>query len=285
MKKALFLYSELTGVSYKKGRMPKAIERLGKIFDLTVCKTSSLEELKEKASSACSVFDALIVVGGDGTFHQVINVVADAENKPVLGFLNAGTMGDVAANFGSSHSFWEGVRIIENGCTAPLDLCKANDVYFAYMAAVGAYSDIAYEAKREKKKAFGKLAYYSLASKEAFKKQAIRLKLEVGGESIDYEGPFLMLLNGRRVGGFYVNKKGDAGDGVFEVYRTPKGVFNGLLRYLSPKKEWASGLSELRIVPPEELTWCLDGEKYVFRALNIKICPSKITVFSKGGKR
>ena len=285
MKKALFLYSELTGVGFKKKRISKAIERLGEVFVLTARKTSTLEELKEQAKEACSDFEVLIVAGGDGTFHQVINVVAKENRQPILGFLNAGTMGDVAANFGSSHSFWKGLRIIEKGCTSPLDLCLANDIYFAYMAAVGAYSDIAYLAQRRKKKAFGKLAYYALAIREAFKKRRVKLTLEAEGERLTYDGPFLLLMNGKRVGGFYVNRGGDPNDGLFDVYMTPKGLFNGLLRYLSPKKSWSFAASSIKIEPEGELAWCLDGEKYVFGTLNIKICQSKLIVFSQAGNR
>ena len=281
MKKALFLYSDLTGVSFKKKRIPKAIERLKKSFELTSCKTSSLEELEEKVSLACASFDVLIVVGGDGTFHRVINVVAKAERQPILGFLNAGTMGDVASNFGGSHSFWKGVKIIENGYTSPLDLCSANDVYFAYMAAVGAYSDISYKAKRKSKKVLGKFVYYFLALGEIFRRYKVKVTLIHENKSIQYEGPFLLLMNGRRVGGFYVNSKGKADDGRFEVYETPKGLFNGLLRYLFPKKKWRFSTSELQIESEQELPWCLDGEKYAFSKLNIKTWHAKIMVFCR----
>ncbi len=281
MKKALFLYSDLTGVSFKKRRIPKAIARLGKIFDLTVCKTSTLEELEEKVLLVCSSFDVLIAVGGDGTFHRVINVVAKAARKPILGFINAGTMGDVASNFGSSHSFWKGVKIIENGYTSPMDLCSVNDIYFAYMGAVGAYSDVAYKAKRGSKKRLGKFVYYFLSLGEVFQRRRLDLTLTYGEEQTHFDGPFLLLMNGRRVGGFYVNRKGEASDGKFEVYMTPKGMFNGLLHYLLPKKKWRLSVSELRIESKEELPWCFDGEKYVFSTLNIKSCHSKISVFCR----
>ncbi len=281
MKKALFLYSDLTGVSFKKKRIPKAIARLGKIFDLTPCKTSSLEELEEKASLACSSFDALIVVGGDGTFHRVINVVARSKRQPILGFLNAGTMGDVASNFGGSHSFWKGVKIIENGYTSHLDLCSANDIYFAYMAAVGAYSDISYKAKRRSKKVLGKLVYYFLSLGEAFKRYRVSLTLKHDESQIQYNGPFLLLMNGQRVGGFYVNRKGRADDGKFEVYKTPNGLFNGLLRYLLPKAKWKISVTGIQIESEGELPWCFDGEKYVFSKVNIKSCHSKIMVFCR----
>ncbi len=281
MKKALFLYSDFTGVSFKKKRIPKAIARLGKTFDLTSCKTSTLEELEEKVSLACSSFDVLIVAGGDGTFHRVINVVAKSERQPILGFLNAGTMGDVASNFGGSHSFWKGVKIIENGYTSPLDLCSANDIYFAYMAAVGAYSDVSYKAKRGSKKILGKLAYYFLSLGETFKRYRLSLTLKYDGKRIQYNGPFLLLMNGRRVGGFYVNSKGKTDDGKFEVYETPRGLFNGLLRYLLPKEKWKLSVSEIQIESEKELPWCFDGEKYVFSKLDIKSCHSKIVVFCR----
>ncbi len=281
MKKALFLYSNLTGVSFKKKRISKAIVRLSKTFDITACKTSSLQELEEKVSLACSFFDALIVVGGDGAFHRVINVVAKSSRQPIIGFINAGTMGDVASNFGSSHSFWRGVKIIEKGYTSPLDLCLANDVYFAYMAAVGAYSDVSYKARRGSKKILGKFVYYVLSLGEAFHKHRVKLALKAGGKQIQYDGPFLLLMNGRRVGGFFVNGKGRANDGKFEVFCTPKGPFNGLLHYLFSKRKWCFAASSLYIESEKELPWCLDGEKYKFSTLNIKSCHSKINVFCR----
>lgn len=282
MKKALFLYSDLTGVSFKKKRIPKAIARLSKTFDLTARKTSSLRELEEQVSLACSFFDALIVVGGDGTFHRVINVVAKAPRQPILGFINAGSMGDAASNFGCSHSFWRGVKIIEGGRVSPLDLCSANDVYFAYMAAVGAYSDVSYKARRRSKKILGKFAYYLLALGEALRRYRVKLTLKADERQIQYDGPFLLLMNGRRVGGFFVNGRGRPDDGRFEVFCTQNGLFNGLLRYLFPKRKWRFGTSSLSIESEKELPWCLDGEEYVFSKLHIKCCDSRIRVFSRG---
>ena len=285
MKKALFLYSDHTGLSRKQKRIQKAIVRLSKVFELTPCKTSTLDEMKEKVALACASFDVLIVVGGDGSFHQAINVVAKAERQPILGFINAGTMGDVASNFGTSHSFWKGVKTIENGYTSQMDLCSANDIYFAYMAAVGAYSDISYRASRSSKRVIGKLSYYALAIKEAFRRQNVKLNLVLNEGHIQYDGPFLLLLNGGRVGGFYVNRKGRMNDGKLEAFLTPKGLFNGLLRYLTPKKRWKQSLPSLRIESENELPWCLDGEKYVFTTLNINCCQSKIRVFCRKGSK
>ncbi len=105
--------------------------------------------------------------------------------------------------------------------------------------------------------------------------------MEHDGKQTQYTGPFLLLMNGRRVGGFYVNRKGKADDGKLEVYCTPKGLFNGLLRYLFSKKKWSFSAADLRIESEKELSWCLDGEKYVFSALDIKSCHSKISVFCR----
>ena len=279
MKKALFLYSGYTGAGNQRKRIRKASLRLSRVFDLTVVETSNLEELKEASLKACSSFDVLIVAGGDGTFHRVINVVAREDKRPILGFLNAGTMGDVSANFSLPHSFRKGVKAIEKGRVQEFDLCQANDVYFAYMAACGAYSDVSYTAERKKKRRFGKLAYYSLSLKEAFHRRKVSLRIQTKEGEIHYEGPFFLAMNGSRVGGFYVNRKGKPNDGVFEAMLTPKGPFNGLLHYLGPKGRWTIETEGMALSSDEEIPWCLDGEKYLFTHLDLRICPSKIKVF------
>ena len=48
------------------------------------------------ASSACGIYDCVIALGGDGTFNEVINGIAEKENKPVLAFLPCGTVNDLA---------------------------------------------------------------------------------------------------------------------------------------------------------------------------------------------
>jgi diacylglycerol kinase (ATP) len=281
MKKALFLYSGLTGAHGKLKLIEKAIARLSTSFDLVSYKTSSVEELKEKAQSSCSYFDVLLVAGGDGTFHQAINAIASESKKPILGFINAGTMGDVSASFGLSHSFWDGVKTIEEGHFESFDVCKANDVFFIYMAATGAYANVAYKTSRKKKKSFGKLAYYSLSAKEAMAKKEIALDIAINGERVSYNGPFFMALNGPRVGGFYVNKIGQQDDGRFEAYLTPSGSFNGLTSYLTSKRPWCFSSSSAEVFSPSEREWCLDGEPYIFKNVKLTCLQKEIMVFCR----
>ena len=281
MKKALFLYSGLTGAHGKSRLIEKAIARLSNSFDLVSLKTSGVEELKAEARSSCSSCDVLLVAGGDGTFHQVINAIASESKKPVLGFINAGTMGDVSASFGLSHSFWDGVKTIEEGHFESFDICKANDACFVYMAATGAYADVAYKASRKEKRSFGKFAYYSYSAKEAMAKKEITLEIAINGERISYNGPFFMALNGPRVGGFYVNKIGQPDDGRFEAYLTPSAPFNGLASYLASKRPWCFSSSSAEVFSPSEREWCLDGEPYIFKDVRLTCLQKEIMVFCR----
>ena len=71
--KALFLYSDATGQGKMLAHVGDVISRLRKTFSqLEAVQTHSQDELIARAKGACGgKVDALIVAGGDGTFHHV----------------------------------------------------------------------------------------------------------------------------------------------------------------------------------------------------------------------
>lgn len=281
MKKALFVYSGCTGSWRQKRRIDKAIKRLGRHFEMHVKKTLSEEDLCQSVRQSVGKYDVLIAAGGDGTFHRVANELAEKEGAPILGYLNAGTMGDVGRNFGVGRNLRRGLKIIEAGEFCRCDLFKINSEYCVYMAASGAYADVAYSAQRKKKKALGKWIYYIMSAQEALKPTLIDYTLTIGEEETSYSSPFILIMNGRFVGGLPVNEGGSIEDGRFEVYPTPKGPFNGLLWYSKGRKDWKISTDEVCFRPTRELDWCLDGEKFTFKDAEIKVVPACLKVFCR----
>ena len=263
MKKALFLYSSLTGHGAILKKLPYVKRRLSGLFDVLNClDCESGEALVEAARSSVGNYDVLVFAGGDGTFNGVAGALAKEENPPVLGYISAGTLGDVGRNFGIPRSIRKSIDVIEGGELQNFDLGKVNDSYFVYMTAIGAYSDIAYEAKRREKKRIGRFAYYRMAVARAFKKTRIKARVTVNGEAKEGVYPFLMVLNGRKVGGFHVNKKSAIDDGKMELFLTKNGIFNGLLHYLGRKTAMKCAFSgSIRVETESDMPWCLDGEK------------------------
>lgn len=281
MKKALFVYSGCTGSWRQKQRIQKAIKRLAHVFEMEVKKTTSEEDLQLTARDSIGRYDVLIVAGGDGSFHRVANELAEKQGAPILGYINAGTMGDVGRNFGIGRNLRQSLKIIEQGDFLSCDLIKINSEYCVYMAASGAYADVAYSAKRKKKKAFGRFIYYFMSAERALKPTEIQYTLTINGQETAYSSPFILIMNGRFVGGFPVNGKGSVEDGLFEVYPTPKGHFNGLLWYSKARKGWEKMTDRVYFRSDEALEWCLDGEKMTIKEAEIKICPAGLKVFCK----
>lgn len=280
--KALFLYSDATGTGYVNAHLPEVIARLKAAFSsLEVVKTESQEQGCRLAKQACGTYQYLIVAGGDGTMHHVVNAIAEEENPPILGYINAGTICDIGANFGVHGSYKRALKIIEQGHTVEFDLGKANDIYFTYVAAVGTYADIPYVTPRKYKKRLGRLAYYFAAVKEAFVPKKVPVHVECDGQVYDLKVPFLLLLSGKYVGGFYVNKSSSSiRDGKMELFLTKPGLLNGLVHYLFFKSRTVkiSG-SHFHIQTSHPFPWCLDGEPGPIGDVEISVIPRKMRIF------
>ena len=281
-KKALFLYSDATGRGQVNKRLDFVLSSLRESFPrLDVKKTSSMEEGMELAKASCGVYDALIFSGGDGTFHHIINALAEMDNVPTLGYLNGGTIGDIGPNFGIHRNLKKALRIIKEGYTSGFDLGKIGDTYFAYVAAIGAYADIPYVTKRIHKKRLGRIAYYFKAVGDAFRPKAIPVHIEADGKAYDLKVPFLLCLNGKNVGGFRVNSSSSRiHDGVFELYLTKPGLFNGILHYLFFKARTVKiRASSIDIKIDYPLPWDLDGEAAMEGSIHIDAVDSDMRIY------
>ena len=255
-------------------------------FEVEEYLAPSIEEGKQKIIEASKSVSAILVVGGDGTFLRVVEALLPLEKKPVLGYLNDGTLGDVGRSFGIPSSISKGLRIFLERNEREIDVGLLGDKPFVYMAAVGAYADISYGTKRSSKKAFRRLAYYFRSLKEAFHKREISYRILVDDKEIKGTSPFLLVLNGSHVGGFRINKNGKNDDGKLELFLTKKGPFNGLLPYFfAPKKVPCLTLESARIEIEGDETWTLDGEKGEKGSLSLTLLHKAIRVYGKKEKR
>jgi diacylglycerol kinase (ATP) len=280
--KALLLYSHQSGHRNFSKKIPLIQKELADSFtELHIQCTFSEEEASRLEEEACGVYDALLIVGGDGTFNNAVNSLMKKEIHPILGYINVGTIGDVGRNFGVTSSIKKALRIIKEGHVEPLDVGECGGHYFAYCCAAGAYSDIAYQTKRKKKRIVGRFAYYSLALKEAFHPETLEYEIEANGEKYHGQTPFILLLNGRFMGGFLVNPRSKVNDGKMELFLVKPGLFNGLLHYL-----FHTGIKVIRsdlfkIEVSTQKAWCLDGEKGSSGSVSALLHPSALRVFSK----
>lgn len=283
MLKALYLYSDKTGLKRPKKFQDKIISRLSKSFELVAKKTSTIDEFILECQNCKSNFDVLIVAGGDGTFNLTISTLAklDKSNRPILGYIPTGTINDAGRGFGV-YRVRKALKVLEKQETIDIDICRANDSYFSYVCAIGTYADISYITKRDKKKLFGRLSYYFIAIKEAMKIRNIEAHIVADGISYDVKTPFVLVMNGPSVGGFKINSKSAMCDGLIDIYLTKPGIFNGLLHFIFFKiRTTHIQAKNIEISTNSNDSWCFDGEKGISGDLKISLLNEKITVFGR----
>ena len=278
--KALLLYSNNAGKNKAIKLHDKIVKKLSHRYEIISKECPSLNDFTSEVKNS-KEYDALFILGGDGTLNNAINIIVSLpkENRPTIGYIPTGTLNDAGKTFGIK-GISKAINIILEGYKEDIDICSFNDKYFLYLAAIGQYSDISYSAKRDDKKKAGKMSYYKLAFLEAFQKYNINVSVEYDGIKEEYETPFVIVMNGKYVGGFRINPKNSISDGMMDVYITKPGMFNGLVHYFPFKtKTKHIRTNKIVITPKGDDPWCLDGEKVSSGIGEIKVLPSHISMF------
>lgn len=169
------------------------------------------------ASEACQKYDCIIALGGDGTFNEVLNGIAEKENKPTVGFLPCGTVNDLARSLGISRKLNKALDVILEGKTFKHDVFKVNDRYGIYVVAAGLLTGSSYIAGQENKRRYGWYAYAYEGIKELFRKNRMTMKLECDGQIFEGNFAFMFLSNSNSIAGMPVNKNADLNDGLIDV--------------------------------------------------------------------
>jgi diacylglycerol kinase (ATP) len=168
----------------------------------------------------------LVVVGGDGSVHEVVNGVADLEGFD-LGVLPYGTGWDFVRTYGISRRLEDAVATVlaENVRTIDLGLVTFRTwagaegrAYFANLASAGISGAIARRANETSKALGGKVSYYwaTLAVFVGWQTDEVRVSIDDeirGGRMID-----VIVANGRYLGGgMMMCPDAEPDDGLFDV--------------------------------------------------------------------
>ncbi len=154
-------------------------------------------------------FGTLVAVGGDGTFNEVLNGVAQvpgALSRVRLGLLPLGTANVFAKELGLPLDLDASLEILRSGRERRVDLAVAGyredgrpaERYFAQLGGAGLDVQAIEAVDWESKKRFGSLAYLG-ALFRAMGRVRRRLTLSNGEETL--HGELVLIGNGRYYGG------------------------------------------------------------------------------------
>jgi len=272
MKKLFFVFNPTAGKAQIKNRLLEIVDMLTKSgYDVIAHPTQRELDAYEQVSARANEFDMIVCCGGDGTLNEVVSGLMKMDSRPPLGYIPAGSTNDFARSLAISKDFTKATAAIVEGDPYPCDIGKFNGDTFVYVAAFGAFTDVAYETEQTWKNALGHIAYILEGARRIFDIKAYPLKIEANGQIYQDEYIYGMITNSKSVGGFknLTGKHVKLDDGLFEVVliRNPKNPLelNEIITSLisgDDKTELVDSFKTDRIVIKGEqaLSWTLDGE-------------------------
>jgi diacylglycerol kinase (ATP) len=235
----------------------------------------------------------LVVVGGDGTVHEVVQGVAGREGVE-LALIPRGTGWDFARTHGITKDLDAALRTARDGAARPFDLGRASyavdgvqeSAWFANMASVGMSGAVAAKANSTTK-ALGAKTSYLMALGIVFARwKNVSLRVRVDAEQRDALMEDAIVAVGRYLaGGMMITPDAEPDDGLFDVLligdltkaemvRVMPKVFRGT-HLPHPKGEVLRGAA-VEIQADEPLPVQLDGEQPGTTPVRFEIVPAAI---------
>jgi YegS/Rv2252/BmrU family lipid kinase len=240
----------------------------------------------------------VIVVGGDGTIHEVLNGLVGSSAR--LGIIPAGTANDLASYFGLPRDVEKACGVIQEGRSRPTDVIHVNDMYYITAGGVGFPSDVACLANLIKQKSrLGRFLARVLASKLyvvsavwAIFARAKHTMMRVHSAGTDLKSDVLSLTvsNQPFLGGKFLISPGAVNDdGRADVCLIPNsksalGVLAVVLKVLSGRhvnspsvRTWRTDRLEIEVERP--LAFLGDGEvQSAAKKFTVRVHPRAVEV-------
>ncbi|HHW79236.1 MAG TPA: YegS/Rv2252/BmrU family lipid kinase [Acholeplasmataceae bacterium] len=288
--KYLLIYNPKSG----KQKFYKKVPKIKKYFDkmnlsLDIYASSDIEELMNKGEQAASIYDVIIVSGGDGTINLIVNGIMKSKIKPIIAVLPSGTANDIAATLGMGRRIKRNLNLITKQSPVKMDVNMLNDKYFVYTTAAGIFTRISYDVPRKNIRRFGYFAYLYAGAKDIFRKYPLKMKIE-SEEGIHEDEYMLVLgLSSRRVGGMFLNRFSNSklNDGKFELRLFKNNNFFRILKLVlffisaglyKTSKDIHLESSYFKIQANEDVVWNIDGEKGYLGNVEIKVIKEALPV-------
>jgi YegS/Rv2252/BmrU family lipid kinase len=148
-------------------------------------------------------WDAVFVLGGDGTVMEVAGALAHSGIP--IGVLPGGTGNLVAGALGVPFSVSSAVRALLAGDRCPFDLGRLPDNrFFAFAAGVGIDVAMVESTSHDRKRTLGVLSYVITATRAALRRDLVHVTVDVDGQIVEARAVLAMIANaGSVLGGLF----------------------------------------------------------------------------------
>lgn len=291
----IFIYNPVSGKGKIAKKLDYIVNSLKETYtEVEVYATKAAGDMARAAEEAIGKYDAIIFAGGDGSFNEILQSIAQAENPPLLGYIPSGTANDIGHTLKIPKNIKRAFQIIKEGRSTLLDCMKVNDQYAMYVACAGAFVSATYSTPQKLKNKSGKLAYYLHGLKHNLHFDIFDVDCKDQTTSTHAHSVLTLFINSRSVAGFKFNKKASLTDGKIEVAVIKQEEKNNFFQKVgtlfaiaklflfgykvkSKKIIYLEG-SSFDVKVPDQLVWNFDGEKGLSGNLHIEVVPQKVNM-------
>lgn len=274
MNRLLFIYNPASGTGKINSELSVVLDTFTKAGWLTtVYPTQEHGDAARTVREIGNQFDRVVCAGGDGTLSEVSGGLMSLPDAPPLGYIPFGSTNDCAATLHLPKGARQAALAAAGaGNPTPMDMGLLNGQPFVYVAAFGAFTNVAYDTPQDLKKTFGHLAYIfgGIASLPTI--TPYHIHVEYDGQSLEDDFYFGMVSNSLSIGGLKTPnlKQVILDDGLFEVTLVKKplslaDLANGLQALMNPSPADGGALiqfqaSNLTFSCQQPIPWTIDGE-------------------------
>ena len=253
----------------------------------TKAKYDAVEKMKEARN-----YDLVVASGGDGTLNEVITGLIQANANTPIAYIPTGTTNDFATTLGIPKNIPKALDLCIQGKQMPIDIGQFGSRYFTYVAAFGAFTDVAYETPQPRKNMLGGLAYLIEGLLKLPTIQSYKCKITHRDGVIEGDYIFGMISNSDSVAGIKnaFGNQADLSDGLFEVtlIRAPKNlidihrILNDFLNtQYDPEYVVTFKTDRMTVESEQDVKWTLDGEDGgILKSVNIRSLQRRVQILS-----
>ena len=269
-------------------------ERLSFLPDTIIRSTEQAGDARRIAQEAARAgISRIVVAGGDGTLHEVINGLAPTFGSSRLGILPTGTGNDAARTLGIPLELEGALEGLKTGASSTIDVLEIGHdghTTFALNAATGGFGGAVNEAMTvDIRELWGPLAYVRAATEVIVEPETKDLTLVFPDrEEANLSAISLVVANGRyAAGGLAVAPGARVDDGLLNVHavvesspvdliRVGTALLAGQVPEVDSYRHWESQRISVRCT--EEFRFSVDGELLAGKEWRFAVHPAALMV-------
>ncbi|MDJ1108943.1 diacylglycerol/lipid kinase family protein [Macrococcoides caseolyticum] len=271
------------------GEVTKHLSQM--ITHLTIYRSLEQGEIYELLTRSSQPYDIFLILGGDGTVHELINGMIDGGYHKPIGILPGGTFNDFTKTLNlNPDPVRAATQLFESEVTY-YDVLKTNERYALNFAGMGLMVDNSEGVNPQVKSKIGKFSYFFSMIKNVSNPTFFDYEIEVDGNKSYGTSSMIVIANGQFVGGNRIPlSELSPSDGTLNVFIFKDSglkIFTDMIgeksevnwNEISQNIEHISG-EHVYLKTKEELSVDVDGEIDLVTPLDVTIVPNKLKILT-----